>query len=273
MSNQLRRILTALAAAPIFVAVAYVGGWAFAVLLAAVGVLAQRELFQMARTAGIEPLRPVGVALGVALVASPLVPVLLAACAAGTVVFLALAPFLLPQERFLDHLSVTLTGAVYPCGLLGALVALREARGPQVDALDAFWLVLLTVFLVWAADIFAFYAGRAFGRHKLAPTISPGKTWEGAVGGVVGAALVGAAFKLTVLDAVAAVHVAVVVGICSILGPAGDLAESQLKRSTGTKDAGSILPGHGGVFDRFDAMIIAAPLVYLYLRHVAGLFA
>lgn len=271
MSDQVRRIATALVAAPIFVGIAYVGGWAFGVLVAAVGVLAQWELFSMARTAGIDPQRGVGIALGVCLVGAPLEPLLAVLAATGALLFLVVAPFALDQDRFLEHFSVTLVAAVYPCGLLGALVALREARGPDVDALDAFWLLLLTLFLVWAADIFAYYAGRAFGRRKLAPSISPGKTWEGALGGVVAAALVGVGFKWIVVD-LAWTHLASLVVICSVLGPTGDLAESQIKRSTGTKDAGSLLPGHGGFFDRFDAMVVAAPLAYLYLRFVARLF-
>jgi phosphatidate cytidylyltransferase len=186
--------------------------------------------------------------------------------------FVAVAPVVMGQERFLESFSITVTGAVYPTGLLASLVALREARGPAVDADGAFWLVLLTFFLVWATDIFAYYVGRAVGRTPLAPTISPNKTWEGSLGGFAAAALVAVGFKLTVLGVLGWDDVAALAVLGGAVSQVGDLAESQLKRSTGADDAGAILPGHGGVFDRFDAMVVAAPLIYLYLRYAAQLF-
>jgi phosphatidate cytidylyltransferase len=267
VSEQLRRIATAVVAAPVVVGLAYVGGWAFAGLVAAIGVVAQLELYGMAETAGAHPSRVGGAVLGGLLVASTLVPDLGAAALAWAVVFVVAAPFLLPQEQFLTSLSVTLAGSVYPTGLLGALVAIREARGGGVGEMEAFWLLLLTLFLVWATDIFAYYAGRSLGKTPLAPEMSPNKTWEGSIGGAVAAAGVAVAFKLTVLGVLGWGDVAVLTVIGGCLSQTGDLAESQIKRSTGTKDAGSILPGHGGLFDRFDAMVVAAPLVYLYLLY------
>jgi len=257
-------------AAPVVVGLAYVGGWAFAALVAAIGAVAQSELYGMARTAGAHPSRTGGLVLGALIVASMIEPALAAVAVGWMVGFLVVAPFLLPQETFLSSLCVTLAGAVYPTGLLGALVAIREARGPGVGALEAFWLVLLTFFLVWATDIFAYYAGRSLGKRPLAPQISPNKTWEGSVGGAVAAVAVAVGFKLTVLSTLGWLDVAVLAVLGGAVSQTGDLAESQLKRSTGTKDASSILPGHGGLFDRFDAMIVAAPLIYLYLRYGAG---
>jgi phosphatidate cytidylyltransferase len=138
---------------------------------------------------------------------------------------------------------------------------------------EAFDLVLFTLLLVWASDIFAFYVGRAVGRHALAPRISPNKTWEGAVGGLVAAAGIAVAFKLTVGAFVGWGHVAALAVIGGVLGPFGDLAESHLKRASEVDDSSSILPGHGGVLDRFDTMALVAPLVYLYLAYIARLVA
>jgi phosphatidate cytidylyltransferase len=127
---------------------------------------------------------------------------------------------------------------------------------------------LLTVFvLVWAADIAAYFTGRSFGRHKLAPGVSPGKTWEGFAGGLAGALVGGATAALYVLPAPRPwpgwlVLCAAVAAISVV----GDLTESLLKRQVGTKDSGSLLPGHGGVLDRIDSLLAAAPAMALGLR-------
>jgi phosphatidate cytidylyltransferase len=133
------------------------------------------------------------------------------------------------------------------------------------DGLD-----LLVGFVLITAldDIAAYFAGTAFGSHKMAPSISPAKSWEGFTGGLVGALGGGAVFgliaaQLTTLEGVA------IGGICGVLAPAGDLVESLVKRELGIKDSGRLLPGHGGFLDRLDAILFCAPAVYVFLRFVA----
>jgi phosphatidate cytidylyltransferase len=129
------------------------------------------------------------------------------------------------------------------------------ARGPQI----LLWMLLL----VFAADIGAFFAGRRWGRRRLAPRVSPGKTWEGALGGLVTVAVVAVCGALHFGSSVAAgVVFGCAVGIFSIVG---DLTESMFKRSAGLKDSGSLLPGHGGILDRIDSVTAAAPLYALGL--------
>jgi phosphatidate cytidylyltransferase len=123
--------------------------------------------------------------------------------------------------------------------------------------------VLLTVFSVWATDSFAYFVGRAVGKSKLAPKLSPGKTIEGAAGGLAAALCFGALFGWMFLgDAALGL---VVGGIAGIFGQVGDLFESALKRELGIKDFGGIMPGHGGVLDRFDSLLFVAPIVALLL--------
>ncbi|PEN12941.1 phosphatidate cytidylyltransferase [Longibacter salinarum] len=272
MSDSLRRVLTALVAAPVVLGLAYLGGWPFAVLIAGIGMVAQSEIFDIARSSGVEPYAPIGYLLGALIVAGVMIPELWAVAIAVIVGFISLAPFLVERGGFLANVMVTLASALYPTGLLAALVTIREGRGPLIDDLGAFFVVMLIFFLVWATDIFALYTGKAIGRTKLAPSISPNKTWEGSVGGVLAAGLVAIGFKLTGAVDLAWVHLAAMVVICGVVSQAGDLAESQIKRSAGVKDASSILPGHGGLFDRFDSMVVAAPLAYLYLVYVAKVF-
>ncbi len=120
--------------------------------------------------------------------------------------------------------------------------------------------------VVWASDIGAYVAGRAFGGRRLAPAISPGKTWSGAAGGLLAAALAGLALGASGGRLGGAVLVAVVLGIAS---QAGDLLESAIKRGFGVKDSGSLIPGHGGLFDRLDGLLAAAPVAAV-LAMLAG---
>ncbi len=272
MPDSIRRILTALVAAPVVIGIAYVGGWAFAALVAAIGLLAQSEVYAIAQSSGLAPSRYTGFLLGAAVVAGVVAPDFWAAAVGVVAVVVALAPFLIERESFLANLSVTIAAAVYPTGLLAGLVAIRVGRGTETTDLDAFFLVMMTLFLVWATDVFAYYVGKTIGSTPLAPSISPNKTWEGSVGGAGAAAFVAAGFKLAGVVDLAWMHLAAIAVICGALSQAGDLAESQIKRSAGVKDASSVLPGHGGVLDRFDAMAVAAPLVFLYLQYVAQVF-
>lgn len=272
MSNNLRRILTAVVAAPVLLGLAYLGGWPFAVLVAGIGLAGQVELYRMARRSGAFPQVLWGLVLGGLVVAVLVRPALWPLLAVVLLLFVVVAPFLIPQKQFLSSFTVTIAGAVYPTALLGSLVLLRSARGPTVDDTTAFSLVLLTFFLVWATDIFAYYVGRWQGTHPLVPSISPNKTWEGTFGGLGAALVVGVLIDVLLLDVLSWGHLAVLILIGGGISQLGDLLESQLKRSTDTDDSSALLPGHGGILDRFDALAVAAPLIYLYLSVVVGLF-
>ncbi|RMF54267.1 MAG: phosphatidate cytidylyltransferase [Bacteroidetes bacterium] len=273
MSNALLRILTALVGIPLVVGLLYAGGgWLLAGVLLT-GILAQREVYDMMAAGGLAPHRKEGLLLGVLLVLWALMPGAGAMAVLVFVLLLAASPLRKGTAHPLSSLAATVFGALYPACLLGFLVRLREARGPLVDGEAAFWLALATVALVWITDTFAYYAGRAFGRHPLAPTVSPKKTWEGAIGGAVGGLLGAVVFRLTVLPFLDWPHVVALGLIGGVVSQLGDLAESRMKRSVGVKDSGTLLPGHGGLLDRIDALLLAIPLAYLYLAHVAHLFA
>ena len=128
--------------------------------------------------------------------------------------------------------------------------------------------VFALLFLIWASDIGAYAAGKTFGKHKMAPSISPGKTWEGWAGGFLLTLLVGWALGYLLPD-LPLTHRLVAAGVVAVFAPLGDLAESMLKRSVGVKDSGSIMPGHGGLLDRFDAFLLVLPVLAL-LQLLAG---
>jgi phosphatidate cytidylyltransferase len=135
----------------------------------------------------------------------------------------------------------------------------------QLRVMNPHWL-LFAFLLCWAGDTAAMYIGKNFGRHKMAPAISPGKTWEGAVASVVGGVLVGAVYAHYLIPAAPLATVLIIGTLGNIAGQVGDLAESAYKRWGGVKDSGSSLPGHGGWLDRIDSSLLAIPAVYAMVR-------
>jgi phosphatidate cytidylyltransferase len=240
--------------------------------VALIGLLGQRELYVMAQQVEGQPHRIGGYGLGLLAVSTFLRPSLWPFGASAVLLFVVVAPLLIPQEQFLVSFTVTLAGVVYPTAFLGSLVWLRGVRSAAVTDGGAFQLVLLILLLVWATDVAAYYVGRTVGARALAPSISPNKTWEGTLGGMGAAVVVGVGLKVGVVDLLSWPHMAALIVLGGGVSQLGDLLESMLKRSADVDDSGHLLPGHGGMLDRFDAMAVAAPMIVLYLHGVAGLF-
>jgi phosphatidate cytidylyltransferase len=194
----------------------------------------------------------------------------------------------LVRELFRNHGSAvlnaiaTLAGVMYVSTFLGSLVGLRElftvphpaasARFLDVESLHVYALggrTVVTVFVsLWVCDTFAYFAGRFFGRHKLFERVSPNKTWEGAIAGYVGGVAIFLISQNFLLPYMTVGSAFVCGSIIGIFGQVGDLVESLLKRDAGVKDSSALIPGHGGVLDRFDSLMFVAPLLFLYLRFV-----
>ena len=280
--NLATRIAFAVVAIPAALGLVWLGGWPLVALLAVAGVLGTRELFAFARAHGVAPSRTFG--LAAAFLAAPLTWLALsrpdAAFAAatwwpyaGAVWVLGVLTWALarrgPDAHPLGAVAVTVLGPVYAAGLPAFLLVLRHGsyglRSWQGTALVFFPLVV-----TWVGDSAAMFGGRAFGGPKLAPTVSPGKTRSGGVSGLVGAAAAGALFARFALvpagiplDLATAAALGFVLGV---VGQVGDLAESLLKREAGVKDSSHLIPGHGGVLDRFDSLIFVLPVAALLFR-------
>jgi phosphatidate cytidylyltransferase len=278
LGNLASRFLVAVVAAPILLVLIYWGRpepfWAVIFVAA---LLAMGEFFAMTMsdaadrraplviggiaTAGLYWLHPA--AVGVSERTAGL-------AYAGTSIALVVAVlgiFLYFLFRFGDmatagsRMAFALTGIVY-AGFLTVFVPMCKrdlgSAGPDV--------VLLIFLIAWVGDTGAYFAGRFLGDSKLYPAVSPKKTWAGAIGGLAGSVAAAAALKVLRLDATLGwIDVVLLAVPAAILGQLGDLAESLLKRSVGVKDSGSILPGHGGILDRIDAVLFIAPYTYLYL--------
>jgi phosphatidate cytidylyltransferase len=135
----------------------------------------------------------------------------------------------------------------------------------NLRAINPHWL-LFALLLCWAGDTAAYYIGKNFGRHKMAPVISPGKTWEGAIASVVGGVFIGAIYARFLIPSATLATVLIVAALGNMAGQIGDLVESAYKRWGGVKDSGSSLPGHGGWLDRIDSSLLSIPAVYLILK-------
>jgi phosphatidate cytidylyltransferase len=184
------------------------------------------------------------------------------ALAAATVVLLGTFLFRQePLEQIPRSVSVVTLSWLY-CGLLVAsLVGLRLRFGVG-------W-VILSFVTTWANDTAAYFAGHSFGRHKLFERISPKKTWEGFAGGVAGSVAGALITRWLLLAGELSVGNAVIIGLgAAVLGPLGDLAESMIKRAAGVKDSSRIIPGHGGLLDRIDALLFVAPWIYVCAQHL-----
>jgi phosphatidate cytidylyltransferase len=167
-----------------------------------------------------------------------------------------------PFDKMIASSGATILGVLYVVLLGGHLVAVRTGFGQQLSAhlLSFFFLVLM------GSDTGAYYVGRAIGKHKLAPQISPGKTWEGVVGGVVVGLLLATVAHFWFFRELPLKWTLPLAAVMTVLGIFGDLTESALKRGAGAKDAAKILPGHGGMLDRMDSLLFNAPLLY-YFAH------
>jgi phosphatidate cytidylyltransferase len=168
------------------------------------------------------------------------------------------------------RLAYSVTGIFY-AGILVTFIALvRRDFGYEGTQLGSH-LVILLLITAWLADTGGYFAGKAIGGAKLYEAVSPNKTWAGSIGGTLCSIAGGVAFKLTLAPELSWVDVLLLTGVGSIIGQLGDLGESLIKRSTGVKDSGAILPGHGGMLDRVDALLLIAPYYYLYLSISANL--
>jgi phosphatidate cytidylyltransferase len=167
-----------------------------------------------------------------------------------------------PFDKMIMSVGATILGVLYVVLLGGHLVALRVGFTPQLSKhlLSFFFLVIM------GADTAAYYGGRLFGKHKLAPTISPGKTWEGAVAGMLGSLLLAVGAYYWFFPELPLKFALPLAAIMNVLSVIGDLTESALKRSAGAKDTANVLPGHGGVLDRLDSLLFNAPVIYYFAR-------
>lgn len=301
MSNLTVRILVAVVGIPLILLLTLAGGFYFFGLIAVVSGFALNEYYGLAKAKGLRPQIELGLFFGLCVntvfmydklgnwfVGLPLPSM----GQLFLVAFLLFVPLILIVELFrnngsaLGNSAATITGVCYVSMCLGSLVGLRELFVPDVfpfhtcfnlagaaipgEIVDQVYgwgaYTVIAVFAsIWVCDSAAYFAGMNFGKHKLFERVSPNKTWEGTIAGFIGAV---AAFVLAQSIALPFMLMtdAIICGcIVGVFGQLGDMVESLLKRDAGVKDSSALIPGHGGVLDRFDSLIIVSPLIFLYI--------
>ncbi|HEX3016020.1 MAG TPA: phosphatidate cytidylyltransferase [Desulfobacteria bacterium] len=252
------RVLSAVILGPIVLYLVYLGGAWVLFLVTLLCLLALRELFEMAEGLGFNAGRISGYVAGLIVILSAyfaqgrylpfLFVVWLLFCLATSVIRY--------PDQSIGDTSFNYLAVSYVAVLFAHLVLLRSLE-------QGLYLTFLTLAVTWATDTGAYFAGRAFGRHSLAPRVSPHKTIEGSIGGLLAAAGIGALIGYWVPNQTLSPMVLAGFGlVAGITGQLGDLVESALKRFAGVKDSGQIIPGHGGILDRFDSFLFTVPTVY-----------
>ena len=267
----MKRILTAVVVLPFLIASILIQSlwWVFVLLAVAAMVLGLWEFYLLAKRLQLKPDPAAGYIAGAALVTIALYndpaailldQFVIIALTIGTLIAATVrgAPF----DKMLASVGATILGVLYVAFLGSHLISIRTGFDPTLSRhlLSFFFLVLM------GADTGAYYIGRAFGKRKLAPSISPRKTWEGAVGGLLAALVMAALSHFWFFRELPLKYILPLAAVMTIVGIFGDLAESALKRGAGAKDAANILPGHGGMLDRLDSLLFNAPLIYYFAR-------
>lgn len=276
MSNLAIRVLVAVVAIPLIVAACYFGSFYFFLFTTALIVVAANEFYAMARTKNMEPAAVLGITsagvINAIVYSSGIEPAF-----DFLVVVLVIALLSELGRKRTGEISgvfantgTTITGIVY-IGLFGALMtAIRQRVGlekvfPNYNEAGLFIISVLAT--IWICDSAAYFVGIAIGKHKISKFVSPNKSWEGAVAGFVFAIATAVGARFAILPHFD-IRIALAMGfIVGTFGQAGDFVESMFKRDAGVKDSSNTIPGHGGVFDRFDSLLLSAPIIYVMLKY------
>ncbi|HEX8090190.1 MAG TPA: phosphatidate cytidylyltransferase [Blastocatellia bacterium] len=265
----MKRILTAIVALPVLLYTVWSEIPYFFVALTAIAILlALGEFYNLASKVRCRPQIIPGYAAALLVVACFVYgePIWVVAVISALAVVSLAAALARPDEmnKSLASVSATVFGVIYVALLASFLVGVRMIQTPESRLASK----LLTMFfaMVMMTDTGAYYTGRSIGRHKLAPRVSPGKTVEGAVGGFITAIITGPLCRWIFFPEIGLLNAMALGATIGIFGQVGDLAESMLKRGSGVKDSGNLLPGHGGMLDRVDSILFCAPLLYYYSR-------
>ena len=270
MNELTKRIIVAFFGIPLLIGGAFLGGWFYFILISIVSTVSQWEFYKIQEKKNIHPQGLTGIFIGL---------FLLFGIETGywfiTGAFMILSLMVvLAKEMFRQHenvsanIGVTLLGIFYIPIFLGTLLYMRTQMDELVPTVSyaGFKLIVVIFISIWICDTFAYSFGRMLGKHKLFKKVSPNKTWEGAIAGVTGSVLVLFLVKMLAILPISWPFTLLAGLIIGVVGQTGDLVESWFKRDAGVKDSSSLLPGHGGMLDRFDSIIFVSPAIFLLIN-------
>lgn len=270
LSNASTRLIVAVLTIPAVLAASYFGKLYFLFFAGGIGLISLYEFARFAQNKGINVnLIPAWISVLV-LCINAYFQLLDPFKIIITIIFLiSLVELFRNNGSAILNISGTLLGILY-MGLFSSMLILIREFYPRVGELYLRGgLIIISVFAsIWICDSAAYYGGTALGKHKLFPRVSPKKSWEGSIFGFVFAVLTMAGAKFILLDFLSWQSIIIIGVIVGTIGQLGDLVESLMKRDAGVKDSSNMIPGHGGVFDRFDSLLLTAPVIYLYLSYM-----
>jgi phosphatidate cytidylyltransferase len=275
-----QRVLSAALLLPLLVVLVWWSVWSVAATVVMATVVGLIELYSAFRQGGYHPRMLVGIGSALAIIMAigfqPTVAFDLLLPVVTFVIVVSLVAELAyhHQPGSLPSWGLTFAGAFYIAWLLSHFILLRSLSAPalhdtifkQLGMQPGVAWIYYACAITWLQDTSAYFVGRRFGRHKLAPILSPKKTWEGAAGGMIGAILTGVVCVLLLGLPITLLQGALLGLVGGIVGPLGDLSESLIKRQVGLKDAGNLIPGHGGILDRADSLLFTIPILYYLIR-------
>jgi phosphatidate cytidylyltransferase len=271
--NTITRILVSLAAIPLIIFLCYYGRLPFLAFALFIGLTAYYEFYKMASKKTAYANKYLGfIAVSVILINSYYNLIDFETIVYSVVLIVLLTELFRNKNSAIFNTGTTLTGIFYVGLFASSLVKIRELFNYSNFIYNRGGLIILSVLItIWVCDSAAFFIGTPFGKHKLFKRVSPNKSWEGAFAGFVFSIVSVVALKSFFIDFLSwqdAIAIGIITGI---FGQIGDLIESLIKRDSGVKDSSSIIPGHGGIFDRFDSLLFTAPIIFLYFKYLSAL--
>lgn len=271
MSNLVSRVLVALVGIPLIVGLCLIGKIPFLIFVLLIGLIAFYEFSGMLKNKNSYANRIIGSVSVLLIILNEYYHFL-----DYHVFFVLIILTLLLTELFrnkssaINNLGSTLLGIFYIGFFAASILNVREFYSASAFTYSQGGYLILSILVsIWLCDSAAYFIGSAYGLHKLMPRVSPKKSWEGAIAGFIFAVIGLVVAKSIVLDFLSMFDAIVIGIIVGIFGQIGDLVESLIKRDANVKDSSAIIPGHGGIFDRFDSLLFTAPIVYLYLRLIS----
>ena len=267
--NTTQRVLVSIVAIPVIIVASYFGGFYFFAFTCFIAVVSFYEFSRFVKNKSIYTNTWLGVIFILLLLVNEFFHYLdIYFIILILTILLTLIELFRNKNSAILNIGTTLLGIIYIGFFADALLALRELY-PRIEPLymRGGYLMISILVTIWICDSAAFFSGTKLGRHKLFPRVSPKKSWEGAIFGFVFAILTMLLAKVIILDFLSWTTVVILGVIIGIIGQIGDLVESLFKRDAGVKDSSGLIPGHGGIFDRFDSLLYSAPVILLYLKN------
>ncbi|HEY6906171.1 MAG TPA: phosphatidate cytidylyltransferase [Ignavibacteriaceae bacterium] len=271
LGNTTQRVIVSIVAIPLIIAASYFGGVYFFIFTAVIALVSYYEFSSFVINKGIHTNLWMGMLFILLLLVNEFFHYLnIYYLILALTVLLTLIELFRNKGSAIINIGTTLLGILYIGFFADALLAIREIY-PRIESLyeRGGFLIISILAAIWICDSAAFFGGSSLGKHKLYPRVSPKKSWEGAIFGFIFAVITMLLAKVIILDFLSWASVIILGIIIGTIGQIGDLIESLFKRDAGVKDSSGLIPGHGGIFDRFDSLLYTAPVILIYLKTIS----